>query len=64
MANRQDDTPQGDQGIPEIERSPRTMDDPEKIRSGSDEEIRGVGDEDEDMDEIEELDEEEEEDGV
>ena len=49
------------QGIPEMEGSPREMDDKDRIGGGPEEEIRGVGDEEDDVDEADELDEEDEE---
>ena len=52
---------QDNQAIPEIESSPRKEDE-ERIQSGSDEEIRDIADEDEDVfEETEESDEDEEE---
>ena len=53
MANRQDN-----QAIPEMETSPRDIDQDEqdRVRGGSDEEIRDTAeDEDEDFDEAEDL---------
>ena len=52
---------QDNEAIPEMETSPRNTGDEERIRSGSDEEIRDVADDEDDLDEADELDDEEEE---
>ena len=49
----------GYEGIPEMDASPRNMDD-DQVQGGSDEQIRDVGEDEDDFEEAEELDEEEE----
>jgi hypothetical protein len=51
----------GYEGIPEMDASPRNMDD-DQVQGGSDEQIRDIGEDDDDFDESEDTDEEEEED--
>jgi hypothetical protein len=61
MANRQS-RDEENRGIPEMEGSPRDMNDPERVTGESDEEIRGIGeDADDELDDSDEMDEEEEE---
>jgi hypothetical protein len=60
MANRQDDQPlPANEGIPEMA-PPRNGGD-DDVRGVSDEQIRDVGEDDEDIDDAEDMDEEEEE---
>jgi hypothetical protein len=49
----------GYEGIPEMDASPRDMDDEDRVQGGSDEQIRDIGEDDEEFDESEEVDEEE-----
>ena len=48
------------EGIPEMDASPRKMDDDE-VQGGSDEQIRDVGEEEDDFEDADDMDEEEEE---
>ena len=54
----------GYEGIPEMDAAPgdRVIDDDDRVKGGSDEQIRDIADDDEDFDESDEGDEEEEED--